>query len=47
MPHLKNSLNRFKKYFSAQQDFRLKIYRKQFLKVAVQVWFNTEDFYAC
>ena len=38
-------LNRFKNYFPAQQDFRLKIYSKQFLiEIAIQVGFSPEDF---
>ena len=37
----------FKNYFQAQEDFRLKICSKQFLKIAIQVGFSPEDFYAC
>ena len=34
----------FKNYFIAQQGFRLKIYSKQFLKIATQVGFSPEEF---
>ena len=40
-------LNSFKDYFLAQEDFRLKLYSKQILKIAIQVGFSPEDFYAC
>ena len=40
-------LNRFKDYFPTQQDFRLTIYSKQFLKITIQAGFSPEDFYAC
>ena len=39
--------NTFKNNFLAQQDFRLKIYSKQFMNIAIQTGFSPEDFYAC
>ena len=41
-------LNKFKKYFPAQQNFWLKIYSKHFLKIvfAIQGGFSLEFFYA-
>ena len=38
---------RSKNYFQAQEDVRLKIYNKHFLKIVIQVGFSPEDFYAC
>ena len=40
-------LIRFKNYFPAQQNFRLKLYSKQYLKIAIDVGLSPEDFYAC
>ena len=34
-------------YFPAQQNLRLKIYSKQYLKIAIHVGFSPEYFYAC
>ena len=42
IPHSQANVNS-----SRQQDFRLKIYRKHFLKIATQVGLNTEYFYVC
>ena len=36
-----------KTIFQAQEDFRLKIYSKQFLKIAIPVGVSPDDFYAC